>query len=555
MKKTINRKTTLRQKITAVILSAVTACSVGTMAFTTTAFAADNGADVSLGLNITDNLKITMDKDLRTAVNITSGIIFKVLEECTPWGKFVTPALNGILGAVIGAPEDPTQQKLDAINDKLDRLFDKIDASEASIKASIEADLGLQSFYQKFVEFKSLTETMNDKIKIIINENLTNTETMAKIASLTGNYSEWRASFEDVLTALNNYFAKPSITSSGSVFALTYEHYTQSVMFSGEALDKAKPICDYLMQVYTAGCTTILESLTAQLFISCLTDDTKATIPQEYKSHICGSAEDIYREILRISKPLMGDQKDIEGFLYPDGNVHECNGQELAVFEDSDGNVIDTVGNWNSYLETHPDLHIARFIRYVNGGAEEIQPIYVASPDTIRYLYNSTVRMSRSILVNKGHNNIQLRAFLDVLNHRSDPNADGKFRDNKGALSTKWFNDNIAPGKVSGTIVKEIAQYAKERNISIRTLLNSNGFDTSNLPANTNLVTQNAENKSTDTASLIVGYNYQQSFYKGISIDDNNCAEKDIQVLDCGYNIWTDGEWAFCKAGFACRFA
>lgn len=92
MKKTINRKTTLRQKITAVILSAVTACSVGTMAFTTTAFAADNGADLSLGLDITDTLKVTMDKDLLTAVNITSGVIFKVLEECTPWGKFVTPA-------------------------------------------------------------------------------------------------------------------------------------------------------------------------------------------------------------------------------------------------------------------------------------------------------------------------------------------------------------------------------------------------------------------------------------------------------------------------------
>ena len=562
MKKTTTRKTTLRQKITAVILSAVTACSVSTMAFTTTAFAAGKEPDVSLGLNITDSLKVSMDKDLLTAVNITSGIIFKVLEECTPWGKFVTPALNVILGSVIGTPEDPTQQKLDEINDKLDKLFEKIDASEAAIKTSIETDLGLQSFYETFVRFKSMTENMKNKIENIMKENLTNLEKMAKIASLTGSYSEWRSCFEDVLTTLNSFYAKPSITASGSIFNLVYSHYVQSVMFSGEALDKARPICDYLLQVYTAGCTTLLESLSAQLFVNCLTDETKAMVPKDIMAHICNSAEDIYSEIRMISQPLMGDQKEIEGFIYSDGTVHAPTHEEIAVFEDSDGNTADMVkyDDMSDYQSLHPELHIARFVRITGRKLEamrmeDISPVYVASPDTIRYLYNATMNMSRSILVNYGHHNIQLRGFLDVLNHKSDPNANGYYGNDKGARSVKWFNDHIGNSSLHPTLVQTISDYARGKGISIRTLLNNNGFDTSNLPANTNIVTKKAWDASTNTASSIIGYNYQQSFYKGISIDDAKEVEKDIQVLDCGFNVWTDGEWSFAKAGFACRFA
>lgn len=208
----------------------------------------------------------------------------------------------------------------------------------------------------------------------------------------------------------------------------------------------------------------------------------------------------------------------------------------------------------------HPELHIAGFIRYEGEclghvSIRRIDPVYAPGPDTVQYMYNTAMNISRSILVNKGHNNIRLGTFLDILNHNDDPNANGKFSENKGSLSAEWFNEKIGNSKVSYSIIKELAQYARERNISIRTLLNENGFDTSNLPVNTNLVTANAEDKSTNSASLIVGYNYQQSFYKGVSIDDAQAAEKDIQVLDCGFNIWTGGEWGFSKAGYACRFA
>ena len=334
-------------------------------------------------------------------------------------------------------------------------------------------------------------------------------------------------------------------------------------MFGGEALDKAKPICDYLLQVYTAGCTILIESLSAQLFVNCLTDETKAMIPKEYMSHICSSADDIYGEIRRISQKLVGDQTNvIAGFVYPDGTIHERDHQELAVFANSDGLTVKAVDDseWDNYARLHPELHISGFIRREGKCLGHVRivaitPVYAAGPDTVQHMYDTTMGKSRSILVNKGHSKIQLRTILDVLNHKSDPNANGKFADNKGSLSAKWFNEKIGNSKVSYSIIKELADYARDKHISIRTLLNSNGFDTSNLPANTNIVTENAKDKSTSSASLVVGYNYQQSFYKGISVDDNNVAEKDIQVLDCGFNVWTDGEWSFAKAGFACRFA
>ncbi len=62
---------------------------------------------------------VKVDRELLTVKNVTSKTIFKVLEECTELGKFFTPALSSILDLFIGAKPDPTQEKLDKINDKI----------------------------------------------------------------------------------------------------------------------------------------------------------------------------------------------------------------------------------------------------------------------------------------------------------------------------------------------------------------------------------------------------------------------------------------------------
>jgi len=107
-----------------------------------------------------DDTKITVDEDTKLIVDLTSKTLFTFLNECTPYGKFVTPALETLLGSFIDTPEDPTQKKLDEINDKLDKLFDKVDEAESSLKGFFCNELGVQSFYDDLINFKADAESI-----------------------------------------------------------------------------------------------------------------------------------------------------------------------------------------------------------------------------------------------------------------------------------------------------------------------------------------------------------------------------------------------------------
>ena len=476
------KKNNIKTKVIATALSAITVLSVGAMT-TTTAFAAET--HLSAGTTLTDDLKVSLDRDLKYATKITSETILKVLSEATPYGKYFAPALGGLLDAFIEKPEERMEQKLTEINDKVDKIFGKIDASEASIKAELTNDLGVQSFYNTFVKFKSQTEAMNKKIKQIYASNLSNADKVAKIGSLTGRYSEWRANFEDVHGELNNLIKKPTLTKNGNIFELAYNHYTNSVLFSGEALDKAKPVCDYVNQVYSAGCATIIESLTAQLYYNNLTADTKNTVNKDYASHICTNNGDIENEIKLISKDLVN--------------------------KDNPNN-------------------------------------------TIKGMYDKVFATSRSIFVNKGHDNTTLNKALKMHDHTNDPKANGIWGDDRGETAANNFNDKIANNAISFENVKAIADYAKSKGMTIRELLNKNGFDTSNLPKNTNIVTKKAFDDSVSKLSAFVMYNYQKAYYNGVNIDAKGATEQKIQILDCGINGWKWEKWNYMKGGNACVF-
>ena len=238
------KKNTIKTKIIASLLAAVTVCSVGTMA-TTSAFASET--HISAGTTVTKDNIISFDRDLLQVKNITSSTLLKVLEGATKYGKYASPLIGGLLDAFIEKTEEKINKKVTELSDKVDKVFDKIDASEASIKAEITNDIGVQSFYNAFVKFKTPTEAMNRKIKDIYASSLSNADKIAKIGSLTGNYNEWRALFEDVQGELNTFCQKTSMTKDGNIFELAYNHYTNSVMFSGEAIDKAKPVCTHVL--------------------------------------------------------------------------------------------------------------------------------------------------------------------------------------------------------------------------------------------------------------------------------------------------------------------
>ena len=301
----MKKNNNIKRRVIAAVLSAITVISVGTMA-TTNAFAAETR--VTAGTTITNDNKMSFDRDLLQVKNISSSTLLKVLEGATKYGKYACPFISGMLDAFNEKPEERIEKKLTELSDKVDKIFDKLDASEASIKTSISNDLGVQSFYNEFIKFKTVTEGMHKKIKDIYASKLSNADKIAKIASLTGNYTEWRAKFEDVLNELNNFCRKPSMTKQGNIFELTYNHYTQSVMFSGEALDKAKPVCNHVLQVYTAGCATLMESLAAQVCYNKLSNEAKATVNPEFAAHICKDANDIEKEIKTVSVFLTGEQ-------------------------------------------------------------------------------------------------------------------------------------------------------------------------------------------------------------------------------------------------------
>lgn len=299
------KKNNIKVRVIAAVLSAVTVFSVSAMT-ATTAFAAET--HVSSGTNIVSENIVSMDDDTLLAQQITSSTLLKVLEETTKYGKYVCPVISGLLDAFIEKTEDRVEKKVDELNEKVDKLFTKIDASEASIKAELSNSLGEQGFYNTFVKFKTQTEAMNKKIKEIYASKLSNADKIAKIGSLTGSYNEWRTTFEDVLGELNALYKKPSMTKNGNIFEFIYNHYTNSVMFSGEALDQAKPSCNYVLQVYAAGCATLAESLSAQLCYNKLSDGAKDTVDPEFAAHICKDTKDIENEIKLVTKLLAGEE-------------------------------------------------------------------------------------------------------------------------------------------------------------------------------------------------------------------------------------------------------
>lgn len=531
------KKNNMKTRIVAGILSAITIFSVGTIAVTSASAAQTT---VSAGTTITNDNCVKLDKDLTTAKKVTSSLLFKALDECTPWGKFVTPVMGSLIDA-FAVNYDPTVQKLDDISDKLDKLSAKLDAAETSLKAAFTDDLGIQSFYSALVNFKADTTGFQRKIsEALKNDRLSNADKMAKIASLTGKESEWPARFEKDFDALNNYFQKPAMTKEGNIFTLTYNYFTNEVMLSGEALDKAKPICDFVMATYSAGCSAIMESLSAQLYVNCLSAQTKATIDKDYMAQICTKPDEITAEISHINQYLVTDKtsEDIIGFRDADGNFYLCADYELS------GKYYACPGEDCGLL---PD-------RGVPAGGVELTPIYQYAPSTFMGLYQKTFDMSRAILVDNGHANTALKNALTVLNHKSYTKADGKYCVGMGSLTAAWFNDTLGANAINADQVKRLAADARSKGITLRELLKQNGFNTSRLPKNANLVTQSAWDESVDRASVVVGYNYQKAFYKGINIDSAAPDEQTIQLLDCGKNFWTSSNWNYMLAGNACVF-
>ena len=499
---------------------------------------------------------VELDDDLLKVKDITSGTLFKVLEECTEYGKFFTPALSGILDLFIGAKPDPTQEKLDKINEKIDKLFDRIDKMQNELISTMETDIGVQSFHEAYTAFKAQTKAMRRKIsEISTDTSLTQLDKIAKIGSLAGAYSEWDIKFENVLGQLNELFMNPSATANTNIFELTYRHFCAQSMFSGEAIDKAKPLCDALMQTYIAGCTTLTECLSAQLYISQLPKEYQDKVDPAFKSHICLNRNDIIDEIKSISEHIASQN----------GNIVYFNGKAVKYFNGTGGRILPADTKVLHNVDKYNPKRDYYYVKISYNSFVKVTPVYYTDEELaalqtssalFKNLYDFTFNRSRRIYVNKNPQGTG-REVNDKVGYEIHGNAsyyDGKYHDDMSKIIQNWYNDRIYNKSMSFDDYKAIAKYCSGKGISIRTLLNSVGINTSAVPQNANLVTSKAIDGSNGDADRVFReVYYEKTFYMGINIDQVGATEQQYQLLDCGWNLWKGGEeWNYAPGGAFC---
>ena len=187
---------------------------------------------------------------------------------------------------------------------------------------------------------------------------------------------------------------------------------------------------------------------------------------------------------------------------------------------------------------------------------------------TVKKMYDNIQAKSRQIIVEHGHTNAAVKAGLTLHDHEDDNWADGSCYKNMGTHSADNLNAGLCETYMfTGETVRRLAKYAADKGMTVRELLNANGFDTSYIPENANLITEKAWGKRDTT---FWGQEYERAWYKGINIDKKSATETKVQFMDAGYDPWKelgDGfvevgtlgkkcknthEWGYMKEGFVC---
>jgi hypothetical protein len=179
-----------------------------------------------------------------------------------------------------------------------------------------------------------------------------------------------------------------------------------------------------------------------------------------------------------------------------------------------------------------------------------------SSSDLFKDKYDITFSQSRRIFVNKSANGsgYEVSDTAGFRNHTDHSSCDGQYRDDMSEITQSWYNGNIKGMKIKFDDVKAMANYCSEKGITIRSLLNSVGSNTSAVPQNANLVTSKAIDGSNGDADRVFReVYYEKTFYMGINIDQVGATEQQYQLLDCGWNLWKGGEqWNYAPGGAFC---
>ena len=169
---------------------------------------------------------------------------------------------------------------------------------------------------------------------------------------------------------------------------------------------------------------------------------------------------------------------------------------------------------------------------------------YLDKTGTVNEKYTRVLNTNRKIFINKGKNNLQLTGYLFNYSH-------SRLWDNKEDMAVGAFNQLVMDDKkhLSGDQIKDLANYAKGKNMTIRELLEANDIYTGHIPQNANLATSRAYDDfgAIDFLSAAFGSVHLHGLYKGINIDEKNPSEKEVIMWNhglngYGYDIWDCAE-------------
>ena len=154
------------------------------------------------------------------------------------------------------------------------------------------------------------------------------------------------------------------------------------------------------MSAYSAGCATIMESLSAQLYVNALPEKTQAAINKDFSAHICRDADDVADEIKEVNRYLTTDEiKEGESIYYIGSDGVHYDNADFSL-----GGKYYKIKPYNGWITT-----------------VELKPIY---PTDIFYgLYQRVTEGSRCIYVDKGNSNIAMSNKLSVLDHTQTENG------------------------------------------------------------------------------------------------------------------------------------
>ena len=221
---------------------------------------------------------------------------------------------------------------------------------------------------------------------------------------------------------------------------------------------------------------------------------------------------------------------------------------------------VDERGNFYPPQTKVNEVTIFGYIKvlYINGMQvwKKMEEVPYEQTVNVKSMYDKTFNRARNILINKNPKGegYQLSNKLFSCDHTSNPNCDGKYWNNMSELTQDWFKEKKSTQVIKYDDVRAMAAYCQSKGITIRSLLNSVGINTSSVPQNANLVTSEAIDGSNGDADRIFReVYYEKTFYMGINIDQVGATEQKYQLLDCGWNLWKGGEqWNYAPSGAFC---